>query len=769
MAQFYHFAFLVVSLALLGFGAAGTYLASAKRPERWRPAQAMGGLSFAAGVSMLGAYALVNWLPFDSFSIAWDVRQVFLLIVNCLGLSIPFFFSGMAIGLLLAAYPQRAGNTYAINLIGSACGCIFALAAPTFIGGEGVVALSSGIAALAGLASAQVKSIRLGSLLLTCLAVVDLSFCLSGAPLPWLSLRISPYKSLSYALQYPGARLISQRWNAFSRVDVVQSPGIRSFPGLSYRYQQPLPAQDGLLVDGDEISPVLLPGYTRDFFQYLPTAVAFQLRPNAQTLVLEPRGGLDILTALEMGAQQVTAVEANPLVVRAASSVYSLPKVSVQIEAGRSYIRRSQMHFDVIVLSLASSYHPVRSGAYSLAEDYRYTAEAFQDIYARLDEDGILVVSRWLQVPPSEELRAFALAVTAVENLGGDPRQQIVALRGYNLATLLVRKGNYSADELQYIRKFASERAFDLIYAPDTRPEETNRYNRLAEPVYYQRFVELLDARPRGAFYAAYPYDVRPPTDDHPFFGHFFKWSQAGEVWAELGKTWQPFGGAGYFVILALLGVTALLAILLILLPALVAGEQRRKISFGDGLSLAYFGLIGLAYLLIEIPLMQRFILFLGSPAYALATILFTLLLFSGLGSQFSRRAPLRLSLIALGALALSLPVLLPLIFSRTLSWALPFRLGLTAALLAPVGLLMGIPFPAGIDGLLTQRSRSSLISWAWAVNGAASVIASVLAALLALSFGFGWVLRLGALLYLAACITTLGALQPNERQSQPT
>jgi hypothetical protein len=765
VAQFYHFAFLVVSLALLGFGAAGSYLASFDRPRRSPPGQALGWLSLATGLSMLAAYLLVNRLPFDSFSIAWDPRQVALLALNCLALSAPFFFSGLAVGLLLSADPGGAGRTYAANLTGSACGCAIALVAPAYLGGEGVVVLSSGAAALAGLIG-QVSLpprkwfIRLGALALLAFVLLDLGLRLAGnTPFSWLKLRLSPYKSLSYALQYPGAELVWQRWNAISRLDLVRSPGIRSYPGLSYRYQQALPAEDGLLVDGDELSPVLRPGYSTDFFRYFPQAIAYELRPEGRALVLGPRGGLDALAALALGAGQVEAVEANPLILEAAASVYSDPRLSVNAEAERSYLRRSDELFDVIVLSLASSYHPVRSGAYSLAEDYRYTLEAFQDAYTRLEADGLLVVTRWLQTPPSEELRLFALAVTTLESLEVDPRQQIVALRGYNTATLLIRKGPFESGELRAIRAFANERAFDLIYTPDIRPDETNRYNRLPEPVYYQSFMELLDARPRSEFYAAYPYEVSPPTDDRPFFGHYFKWSQVGQVWAELGKTWQPFGGAGYFVILALLALTSLLAGVLILLPAAAvrlpgvnrSAQAPGRLSSGDGLRLTYFGLIGLAFLLVEIPLLQRFILFLGHPAYAMATILFALLLFSGLGSLASQRVVLRVSLAALVILLVILPALLPLIFELALGWVMPYRLGLTALLLAPVGFLMGTAFPGGIGRLLAPGEKARLVPWAWAVNGAASVIASVLAALLALSFGFSWVLRLGAFLYAAA------------------
>lgn len=764
VAQFYHFAFMIVSVAMLGYGASGTWLALMPNLARMEPRHSLGWLALLTAFSILGAYLLINLLPFDSFSIAVDRRQIGILVLHYLALATPFFFSGMAVGLLLAAFPQESGKTYAFNLLGSATGCALALATPSFLGSEGMVTLSIGLAALAAVGQFDKLSYRLAAITFLLFTSYDAALRLGGHPLPLLELRLSPYKSLSYALQYPGAEVIHRRWNAFSRVDVVRSPGIHSLPGLSYRYLQPLPTQDGLLVDGDNLSGILPANVEAAFTDHLPAAIAFLLRPAADTLILEPRGGLDILTALAHGAGQVTAVEVNPLIV-AAAPVYANPRLRTVIESDRSYLRRTDEHFDVIVLSLASSYHPVRSGAYSLAEDYRYTVEAFTDALERLNSDGLLVVTRWLQDPPSEDLRAFALAVTALEKTGGDPRAQIVAFRGYNTATILVKGSLFTLDELLAIRSFTDERAFDLIYAPDIRSEETNRYNILPESSYYQAYTALLDASPRAAFYTAYPYDVSPPTDDHPFFGHYFKWSQAGQVWAELGQTWQPFGGAGYFVILALLILSILMAGLLILLP-LAFHRSSSSSDAGHPLStrpargrkvthtLLYFTFIGLAFMLVEIPLIQRFILYLGHPAYAMTAVIFSLLLFSAVGSRLSQHVPLLPAMAALVILLLSLHSWLPGVLSQTLGLPLGFRLALTALLLAPIGFLMGIPFPAGIQRLSKAAAHSQpSIPWLWAANGAASVVASVLAALLALSFGFNWVLRIGALCYLAAWI----------------
>ncbi len=770
--QFYHFAFMIVSIALLGFGASGTALTIFPTLGRKDPQRSLGLLGLAIGLSILGAYLLIHKLPFDSFSIAWDRRQVGILVLHYVALATPFFFSGMAVGLLLDVDPVSAGQTYAVNLLGSALGCMVALLAPPFLGAEGTVTLSSGLAVLGTLISLKNGRLRgrglvATTVLLLIFVCLDLGSRFSGqAGLPIMELHLSPYKGYSYAMQYPNAKLIYRRWNAFSRVDVVRSEGIHSIPGLSYRYLEPLPRQDGLFVDGDDLSALLPEEVDMTFSSYLPLALPFELRPKASVLVLEPRGGLDILTALALGADQVTAVEGNPLIVGAAEHVYSHPKVKVVLEAERTFLRRERKQsYDVIVLSLTNSYHPVRSGAYSLAEDYRYTVETFQDALARLSPSGLLVMTRWLQDPPSEGLRTFALAVTALERNAANPESQIVAFRGYNTITILIKNGAYTSDELGAIRTFASERAFDLVHAPGIRPEETNLYNILPAPTYYQAFSELLNTKPRQAFYDTYPFDVRPSTDDHPFFGHYFKWSQAEQIIAELGYTWQPFGGAGYFVILALLALATLMAGLIILLPLGIrrrVEESKARHSTTLVRPLLYFGLIGLAFMLVEIPLIQHFILYLGNPAYALTAVLFSILLFSAMGSRLSDRISHRATLLYLVLLVFTVPYGLPYIFSLTLGLSLFSRLLLTVLILAPIGFLMGIPFPAGIHWLQTITINGETIDglpqipWIWATNGAASVVSSVLAALLALTFGFDWVLRLGAFCYAGALFTVL-------------
>lgn len=797
VAQFYHFAFMIVSLALLGFGASGTFLTLFSRLRERDTARALILLSWGFALTAIGCYAFTLYVPFDSFRIAHDWRQGVVLALHYVALAIPFFCSGTAVGLLLTVRPDLAGRTYAANLTGSAAGCLLAVVAPSLAGGEGTIFLSAAMALLSALTFQHpASSIRpraprdtrhASRFTFHVSRFVQVAFIfalliLSLHTPSFLRIRLSPYKSLSYALLYPDAELIFQRWNGFSRVDVVRSAGIRSLPGRGFRCPGQPPPQLGLTVDGDDLSPIshVSPGFTDlEFTDCLLTVLPYRLRPHARALVLEPRGGFDALVALAEGAGSVTVVEANPLIIDAvreqgtwAGRLYDDPRVTVVSEEGRAYARRTQARYDVVMLSLTAPQRPVTSGAYSLAEDYRYTVEAFVDYMARLDDDGLLVVSRWLQVPPSESIRAFALAVEAVERAGGDPRTSIVALRSYQHMLILVRRGAFTQEELVAVRAFAPPRAFDLVYMPGIRADEVNRYNVLPEPDYYRTCVALLEAEDREAWYRAYPFDVRPSDDNWPFFAHFFRWRQAPDVLAMAGRTWQPFGGAGYFVLLALLALAVVAAGVLILCPlvargspsiARVPGKARRG---GDTLvvSLGYFALLGMGYLCVEIPLLQRFILFLGHPAYAMATVLFALLLFSGLGSLMSGRVPLWLVLILLPALVGGYAVGLSHLFEATLAIPLGGRLVVAVMALAPPGLLMGMPFPKGL--MLLERTAPAIIPWAWGVNGAVSVVASILAALLALSFGFFAVLIVGAACYIGAWITVVAIRVPRSPSS---
>ncbi len=380
---------------------------------------------------------------------------------------------------------------------------------------------------------------------------------------------------------------------------------------------------------------------------------------------------------------------------------------------------------------------------------------------SRLKPGGTLVVTRWLQTPPSEELRMLATIVEAFNRIGIEGTgSRLVAYRGIQTMTYLVQPGGWGKEQLDVIRGFTEKKRFDLVWSPEIDPHETNRFNRLEHPIYYQEFNEMLMAGDLDEIFRDNSYAIEPATDDRPFFFHFFKWAQTPQLLATFGRVWQPFGGSGYFVLVALLVLVSIFSATLILIPLLIRRRnisQRNQVAVADEKPakhipnwkvLVYFGSIGFAFLFLEIPLIQRAILSLGQPAYAFGLVVLILLVSSSLGSFYSRRFWKKKELLLM--LLLGLAVLTPILFRQiqyaSLGWSLWLRVIILGLSLVPMGVLMGFPFPFGLEWL--EKAGSKLTPWAWAVNGCASVVAAVLAAMISLSLGFTIVLLIGAIFY---------------------
>ena len=762
VTQGYHFAFLAISLALLGFGASGSALAILPFLSSRDITPVIAGAALLFAVTSTGGLYLTNVLPFDAYTLLWEPSQLAYLALYYLALAVPFFFAGSIVGACLAKHPTRAGVLYGANLVGAGIGCLLSVVFPLFVGAAGSV-VAAGIIALIGAAAMVGRDLRRPVWLVP--ATLAIATVATAVLLGITDLSQSPYKAVSQALRHEGALKVWSRWNTFSLVEMIESDSIHAAPGLSFTYRGELPPQTALAVDGDNLSPLsTVPLDRADFTEYLPTSLVYSLTDGPAALVIEPGGGLDVLTALRNGAETVTAVISNPLVVEAvgerfshhAVGLLSRPGVTVVGEGSRSYLRRTDERFDVIQVSLADSFRPVLAGAYGVSENYLYTVEAFESYYSRLSPRGFLSVTRWAQTPPSEGVRIVSVAIEALERLGSEPSEHIVVIRSLQTITLIVKNSPLDQADIDAVREFSKRLQYDLVYHPGIAASDVNRFSVHPTPAYHDTVKTILDEAARGELYAGYSHDISPVHDDRPFYFHLFRWSQTPEILGSLGRTFQPFGGAGFLIVLGSLVVAVVSAGAFILLPLLF----RRDISSGGGREagavgrlwpFVYFVGLGLGFLWVEIPLLQRFILYLDQPTYAFATVLFGVLVWSGVGSLASDR--LRVSMAAAASTVAALSVLyafgLPLLFDATLGLPLESRLALSVALLAPLGIAMGVPFPRAIRMLGEQAP--SLVAWAWAVNGSTSVVSAILATVLALSFGFTWVILGGAAAYLAA------------------
>jgi len=753
IAQFYHFAFLVVSLALLGFGVSGSLLALW---PKLRDQTAWYGLGF--GVATVIAYLFINHLPFDSYSIAWDRTQVYLLIGNLLALAVPFVFAGALIGSLLSSQTEQAGRVYGANLLGSAAGAVIAPALIAWFGSAQVVLLGAAL----GVAVSLLLADRRRRVIIPSLAALVIGFGLIVALPSLFEIQPSPYKRLSQFRLNPDATITVTRQNAYSRLDIVESSTIHAAQGLSLSYLDALPPQAGLLIEGDLLLPVLHASEAPETLAHaLPSAVAYEIRPSGSVLILGSGGGMDAWAALANGAEHVTVIEPNDLVYEALTrdlrdwaGLADDPRVTLEYEEIRTFAQQADARYDIVQLALVDNYRPISSGAFTLTENYTLTTEAFKAYLERCGDNGLLVVNRWLQSPPSEDLRTLGLIIEALE--GRDPLQHVVAFRSFQTATFIVKPTPFTPAETNALLNAIDRLRYDLTLAPDMPPEMINQYARLETPVYHDTYLALATAPDRAAFYNTYAFEVTPPTDDRPFFFHFFRWEQTPSVIENLGRRWQPFGGSGYFVLLALLAFALAAALVFIVLPIVLRRSFRdalRQVGAKRSLrTLGFFTAIGLAFLLVEIALIQRYILVLGRPTLALALVVGALLFASGLGSMASQRLYRRGTIAALALLIALYPFLANQFVPSLLSLPLVARALLVALLIAPVGFLMGIPFAGAVRALSDNRD---LVPWAWAVNGSASVVSAILASMLALSSGFTTVLIVGGGLYLLAALVT--------------
>ena len=772
IAQWHHFAYMAISIALLGFGASGTFLFLAQRWLGPRFTLAFATNSAAFGVTALTGFALAQRLPFNPLQVVWEPRQLLYLLVLYPLLALPFFAAANCIGLAFTRFGDNIGRVYAFNLVGSGVGALGLVGLLHLLYPESALRLVAGL----GLGAAAMALLSGGRYRVWAAGLAAAAFIIPiTAPASWTELRLSPYKSLSMALNIPGTEVVSETSSPLGLLTVVRSllVPLRHAPGLSLNNIIEPPPQLGVFTDGDGMTAITAFDGDLEPLAYLgftTAALPYHLLEKPRTLILGAGGGADVLQALFHKAAAVDAVELDRRMTRLVSQthrafagdVYARPDVRVHVAEARAFVTASRDSWDLIQIPLLDSFAAAAAGVHGLSESYVYTVEALRDYIRHLEPGGYLAITRWLKLPPRDSLKLFVTALEALQQEGVvEPSRSLAMVRSWNTVTLLVRNGEIGSQGAATVRRFSRERSFDLVYLPDLAPDEPNRANILQAPYFFDG-ARMLAGPGRGDFLRRYKFDVRPATDDRPYFFDFFRWRSLPEFLELRTRSGAALIEWGYPILFATLIQATLLSALLILLPLWLRRRGAARRPPDRWRVLAYFLCLGLAFLFVEIAFIQRFVLFLGHPIYAVAVVLAGFLTFAGMGSgaapsfsahiaagPFSRLTPIGAAVLAIAGIALSYVLVLPPVFAGLMGLHEGARIVLSLILIAPLGFFMGMPFPLGLARVSAHAPE--LVPWAWGISGCFSVISAILATILAIHLGFTAVVAMAAVLYLAA------------------
>jgi len=760
--QWHHFAYMMISLALLGYGASGTFLALTRRwlKGHFFTAYLVNAVMF--GIGTVVCFQLAQSVPFNALEVLWDPRQPLWLLLIFLLLFLPFFCAANCICLAFSEYNHRLHQVYCFDLVGAGLG------AAAIIGLLFVVSPITALQAIGalGLVSAAVAWWECATNPRWPILALSLAAVLLLLPGAEFSLRVSQFKGLSQSLRVLNAEQVDQRSSPLGLLTTVSSPSIpfRHSPGLSLNTPGSIPPQLGLFTDADALS--VLTRFDGDleklgYLDYQSSALPYHLQNLPGVLVLGAGGGADVLQALYHRASHIDAVELNPQVVELVNevfadftgSLYTRPEVAVYNREARGFVASSETRYDLIQVAMLDSQSASSAGLYALSENYLYTREAFSLYLQHLQRGGILSITRWTKTPPRDGLKIFATAIEALERAGeADPGRHLVMIRSWNTSTLLVKNESFDSSAINRVKNFCKQRWFDLVYYPGMTGAEANRYNQLPEPWYFEASGHLLGPE-RDAFMDDYKFYIQPPTDDRPYFSHFLKLQTLPELLALKERGGLPLLEWGYLILIATLVLALLASLFLVLLPLWLQRSTEPRVPGLRWRLMVYFATIGMAFMFIEIAFIQKFILFLFHPLYAIALVLACFLVFAGLGSLMSARWPKQLSLpriaAGIGVLCMVYVFLLPVLFDWLAQLPGGFKIPVSALLIAPLALLMGMPFPLGLG--CVSKNVPSWIPWAWAINGCASVVSAMLATLLAIHLGFVFVVFMAVLFYLLA------------------
>jgi hypothetical protein len=742
---YYHFAFLAISTALFGLGVGGvlSYVVSGWNGPLFRK---VGWLSLANSCLSLLSVLVVLTRGTEIGTLGFAL----IYFTN----SLPFIGAGIIVSLVINETIERVDKVYFFDLLGAAAGCLALVGLLNTIGGPNTVIAVSVLFAAAGAIWFSLDGFKFGRIVSV------------GAGLAFTMLVIANAKYKVIEVRYAkGMKLHEEqfvKWNPISRIGLARDKDAGEMIYIDADASTAIANFDFNHLSQDQLNDL----------QHQGPGIPYSLRPGAKTLVIGPGGGWDISRALATGSKDVTGVEINPIIgttimrqkyPQLSQNLYLRPDVHIYIEDGRSFVRRSAEKYQVIQATLVDTWASTAAGAFALSENNLYTTDAFRDYFTHLTDDGLLTFTRWGFDPPRESLRLLSLAMSALKDLGElDPARHVIVgrsggkadLAGFGaMDTVIFSRKPFSDADIARARQALREAHLSAVYLPGDVPAN--------------QFGQLLLAKDPAAYQHNYPFDISPVDDNRPFF---FYTVQPRDVAAFIletgGKSEDRKVNVAVPKLFSAMAVSIVAVIVILLLPPLVLGTRLPTDGAARGF-LFYFLAIGAGYILIEVALIQKFVLFLGHPTYALTVVIFSMLVSSGAGSFMSRKivADRPGRLMAALAIAAALVCLLAAIVQPVLSAGVGLPLAVkmlaTVVMIAPAGFVMGLPFPTGLRML--ERRHQPSVRWAWSLNAAASVLGSVGALVLALYLGLVVTLLIGGALYLVALLVT--AASPVVRQ----
>jgi len=741
---FYHFAFLAISIALLGLGAGGVFAYLRRRKlANVETRKLAARLCCADAVAIAGVLEIVLHVPV-SLELSWT--NLLKLTVLYLSAALPFFLTGLLFSVVFAREPKTITRLYGADLLGGALACLAIVPLLNWIGGPNAILFAGMTMALAGTIWAGSSGERKtgGALAAGLLVLIGANY--SGRLIDVIYAK-GVFRDKSW--------VEFARWNAISRVEVDRLRDNGKAIVIDADASTYLMNADPHRGQGAEWQNNLMSA---------PPALANVLRPRGDFAIIGPGGGVDVLRALASGSPSVTGIEINPIIANAimrgryadySYHLYQQPEVHLHVTDGRSFVRNAHQLFDVVQMTLVDTWASTAAGAFALSENSLYTVDAFREYFEHLKPDGLIAVTRWEFQQPREALRVVSVGTEALHQLGvANPSRHFMVVSEGDLdedgipVVVLAKKTPFTKAEEDAVRAhLETHPALVALYMP-SQPGENP-------------FSALIARNDPQAFARDYAYNVAPVDDNAPFFFFTLKTDQIlHDGGLERAIDWKVNLGV---VVLGMVFVISLIAVFAFLLvPMVLVGGRGQR-----ALPLLYFIAVGLGYMLVEIAFMQRFVLFLGHPTYALTVVIFLLLLSSGAGSLLSRRwlsqtgrawIPLVFLMAAIAAYTWGLSGLL----SGLIGLPFPVKLGVSAAVLVPLGLAMGTPFPTGLRALAgiagselpaselgePANTADNAVEWAWAMNAAASVLGSVLAMVIAIHFGLNVTLACGGVAY---------------------